>query len=144
MMKLLSFAPLALLALMGCSDVLGSESTRRPALIEFPNGGPVVVEVPTTVKSGTVFQVAINSYGGNCIGQGPSEVAVEGLTATVAPFQFELVDGNSTCTQEIRTYRNVSQLRFDQTGTARILFRGRSQSAGGELITVERTLTVTN
>jgi len=141
-MKRLSFAPLALLALLGCSDVLGPESTRRPALIEFPNGGPVVVEAPTTVKRGTAFLVAINSYGGSCIGQGPSEVTLEGLTATVAPYQFELVDGNSKCTDDLRTYRNVAQLRFDLAGTARILFRGRSQSAGGELITVERTVVV--
>jgi len=141
-MKRLSFAPLALLALAGCSGVLGSDSTRRPALIEFPDGGPVVVEVPATATAGTSFTVAINSYGGSCIGQGPTQVEVSGLTATVEPYQFELVDGNATCTQEIRTYRNVVQLRFDQTGTGRILFRGRSQSAGGEIITVERTVTV--
>jgi hypothetical protein len=142
MMKRLSFAPLALLALVGCSSVLGPESTRRPALIEFPNGGPVVVEVPATVTRGTAFTVAVNTYGNNCIGQGPSDVTLDGLTATVALYQFEVVDGNSTCTQEMRTYRNVAQLRFDQTGTGRILVRGRSQSAGGEIITVERTVVV--
>jgi hypothetical protein len=140
MMKRSSFAPLALLALVGCG-ITGPESTRRLAVIEFSETEPVVVEVPATATRGTAFQVAINSYGGGCIGQGPTEVAVNGLTATVEPYQFELVDGNSTCTDDLRTYRHLAQVRFEQAGTGRIVFRGHSRLKG-ETITVERTVVV--
>lgn len=135
-----SFAALAFLALAGCG-ITGPESTRRLAVIEFTEDDPVVVEVPATATRGVAFQVAIDSYGGGCIGQGPTEVEVNGLTATVEPYQFEVVDGDAACTAELRTYRNVAQVRFDQAGTGRIVFRGRSRLKG-ETITVERTAVV--
>ena len=139
-MKRLSFAPLALLALAGCG-ITGPESTRRLAVIEVAEGGPVVVEAPATATRGVTFQVAVNSYGDGCTGQGDTRVEVSGLTATVEPYQFVVVDGNAGCSQELRTYRNVAQVRFEAAGTGRIVFRGRSQITG-QTLTVERTVTV--
>jgi hypothetical protein len=139
-MKRFSFAALALLALAGCG-ITGPESTRQLAVIEFTEDDPVVVEVPATATRGVAFQVAIDSYGGGCVGQGPTGVEVSGLTATVEPYQFTVVDGDAVCTAELRTYRNVAQVRFEEAGTGRIVFRGHSRLKG-ETITVVRTVAV--
>lgn len=140
-MKRFSFAPLALFALVGCSGLTGPDSTRRLGVIEFSENAPVVVEVPATAARGVAFQVAINTYGGGCTGQGDPVVEVSGLTATVEPYQYEVVDGNVGCTDDLRTYRNVAQVQFDQAGTGLVRFRGHSRISGGT-ITVERTVTV--
>jgi len=140
-MKRFSFAPLVLLALAGCEGLTGPDHERRLAVIEFTESDPVEVEAPATATRGVAFEVAITTYGGGCVGQGDTDVEVSGLTATVEPYQLVVADEDVVCTQELRTYRNAAQVRFDQAGTGRIRFRGISRTAGGT-ITVERTVVV--
>lgn len=140
-MKRFSFALLMLLALAGCKGLLGTDHVRRPAVIEFTEVDPVEVEVPATATRGVPFEVAITTYGGGCVRQGDTQVEVSGLTATVEPYELVGVDEDVVCTLELRTFRNVAQVRFDQAGTARIRFRGVSRMAN-DIITVERTVAV--
>jgi hypothetical protein len=140
-MKRFSFAALAFLTLAGCEGLTGPDYARRLAVIELTEGDPVKVEVPATVTRGVAFEVAITTYGGGCVRQGDTDAEVRGLTATVEPYQLVVADKDVVCTQELRTFRNVAQLRFDQAGTGRIRFYGVSRTAGGT-ITVERTVVV--
>jgi hypothetical protein len=140
-MKRFSFALLVLLALAGCKGLLGPDYVSRLAVIEFTESDSVVVEVPATVTRGVVFEVAITTYGGGCVRQGDTQVEVSGLTANVEPYQLVVADEDVICTQELRTFRNVAQLRFNQAGTGRIRFHGLSRIAG-DTITVERTVVV--
>lgn len=140
-MKRFSFALSMLFVLAGCKGLLGPDHVRRLAVIEFTESDSVVVEVPATVTRGVPFEVAITTYGGGCVRQGDTQAQVSGLTANVEPYQLVVGDEDAICTQELRTFRNVAPLRFDQAGTGRIRFHGHSRIAG-ETITVERTVMV--
>ncbi|HEU4454379.1 MAG TPA: hypothetical protein VFR81_15025 [Longimicrobium sp.] len=141
-MKRIPFASLALLSLAaGCSGITGPEYARRLALIELSDHDGVVVEAPATATRGVGFEVAITTYGGGCVEQGDTDVEVGGLTATVEPYQLVVADEDAVCTQELRTFRNVAQVRFETAGTARIRFRGIS-APSNDTITVERTVVV--
>jgi hypothetical protein len=139
-MKRLSFAPLIILSLAGCSEVSGPEFARRLAVIEAGEINPVEVEVPTAASQGVGFEVAVTSYGGGCTDPAGTDVEVSGLVATVEPYQLVPVDDDTPCPRDFREARHVAQVRFDQAGTGTIRFRGVSET--GDAITVERTVVV--
>lgn len=148
-MKVVSFvrpafrASLALVALAtaACPAATDPDRELRPAIIEFTETDSVKVVVPATATAGTPFEVRVTSYGGGCVGRGPTEVSVSGSTALVEPFQLVVTDEDLVCTMELRIDVNTAMVRFDTPGAAKVRIRGYS-TLSDDLITVERTVQV--
>ena len=120
----------------------GVVQERRVGTIEHYRD-PVRVEAPASVAVGETFEVRVTTYGGGCIAQGDTEVAVGDLRAVVTPYDWETVSmpRNFACTSELRFYTHTAALRFDRAGTATVAVRGRERP-GDRVFTVERRITV--
>jgi hypothetical protein len=135
---------LAVVALAGCSIITGNEIRRERQLgwIRFHND-PVVVEVPGIVSREVDFDVTVGTYGGGCVDQGDTEVALSGADAEVRPFDIFVVEmpDNYACTDILKRFTHRATLRFTQAGAATVRIRGRA-APDGEVIVVERQVTV--
>lgn len=136
-----------LLLLAGCS--LSTESPLSepaPRLVLAAIAGyfaeDPVVEV---ASSGRTAHVRVRTYGSSCNALGTTDVRVEGLTATVTPYNHAPPPG-SPCPRDLRIFVHEATVDFASTGSARILVRGldaRTRSATnlvGDTLTVERVV----
>ncbi|SRR6266446_8029989 len=112
----------------------------RPAILQFYSD-PVRTDLPDTVTVASAFTVSVRSYGGGCTSQGETEAEVEGLLATIRPFDLVLTDPNVVCIQILRVFEHVATIRFDQPGMATVRVVGRREP-GDEPLSVDRTLVV--
>jgi hypothetical protein len=99
------------------------------------------VQLAATVRIGAVTTVRFTSFGGGCIRQDITEVAVSGLTADIRPHRIE-GPPNAVCSAELRIDQNVADLRFGEPGRARVRIVGLAQP-GDRLLVLERDLLVT-
>lgn len=134
------------LALLSCAsaDVVGvDEHGRFPATLEH-YGDPVRLNVPTTAEVGQDVSLVVSTYGGGCISPGETEVELDGLKATVRPYDYvplETLRGDIVCTLDLRLNRHEAILRFDERGVARIDVHGRSLP-GRDAVTVVRSILI--
>lgn len=113
----------------GVADGSGP-SERVFGTIEF-YGDPVRVGVPSTAEPGQPFVVTVITYGGGCIQKGETKVEVEALRAEVRPYDYDILptlSANETCTADLRYYEHTATLRFEETGTAEVVFSGRRRT----------------
>ena len=134
-------AVLLALAAAGCASLLLPEEKERVIATISHYGDPARVEVPDVVTRGVAFEVAVTTYGGGCILQGDTEVAVQGASAVVTPYDIELRPLEGGCTDDLRFYKHVGSVRFDSPGQAEVTVRG-VRKPEGEVITVRKTVTV--
>jgi hypothetical protein len=126
-------------ALCGCNGVLGVDGPgQQPGVISFYSD-PVVVEVPDTVTRGQPFAVSVRTYGGGCVSQGPTDVRVDDLRATITP--FDINSGHDFCTAALRLFQHEASITFDRAGIATVVFRG-TRRPEDQPIAVERTVVV--
>jgi hypothetical protein len=126
--------------LVGCS--LATEPEHRLVLADIAgyHVGDPFVEVTSSGSSATV---RVTTFGSSCNARGVTEVRVEGLTATVEPYNYAPPAG-TPCPRDLRSFIHEATVQFDRSGDARILVRGldaRSRSAAnltGDTLTVER------
>ena len=111
----------------------------RRGTVDF-YGDPIVIEHADTFALGTSGSVAVRTYGGGCVRQGVSEVAVDRLVAVIEPFDSVHVAAQ-VCTDELRLFRHVVAVRFTERGTATLQIVGMSRPADDE-ITVTRHVVV--
>lgn len=106
------------------------------------HGDPVRLEVPSEVTRGQPFTVEVITYGDGCREQGETEVELEGLRAEVTPYDHQVTPPpGAACTLELNQHRHRATLRFEDTGTAEVVFHGREEDRGGTNMTsVTRTL----
>jgi hypothetical protein len=116
-----------------------SSAQRGPALLAF-YGDTSVVELAAATRVGEVTTVRFTSFGGGCIRQDETEVAVSGLTADIRPHRSELPP-NTVCTAELRIDQNVAELRFAEPGRARVRIVGLARP-GDRPFVLERDLLV--
>jgi hypothetical protein len=133
--------PVAPVVAISCA-IWPSESNEwelRRGIVEF-YGDPVVIEHADTFALGASGSVAVRTYGDGCIRQGVTEVAVNGLTAVIEPFDSVHVAAQ-VCTDELRLFRHVVAVRFTERGTATLRVVGMSRPADDD-ITVTRHVVV--
>jgi hypothetical protein len=74
-------------------------------------------------QSGRTVEVEVVTYGGGCHEAGETEVLVDGLTATISPYDYTAYPGTS-CTRELRTFVHRATVQFAAAGAARVRVRG--------------------
>jgi hypothetical protein len=99
------------------------------------------VTAPDTAKRLQPITVTITSYGGGCISQGETDVAISDLQAEIRPYRYEVVGPDVVCTLELRVFEHVATLQFAKLGTATIRVLGERQP-GTEAIEVHRLVVV--
>jgi hypothetical protein len=102
-------------------------------------GGRQVINAPSAVTAGQSFNVTVSTFGNSCVSAAGADVAIDGLTARITPYDF--VRDDEGCLDIGLYFPRTVQLRFDQPGTATIRVRGRSYHKP-EGVTVEHTLIV--
>lgn len=130
---------LAACGMFGPDDSSLGANERGLAILAF-YGDTSDVQLPATVHVGEVTTVRLTSFGGGCIRQGITEVAVSGLTADIRPHRIE-GPPNAVCSAELRIVQNVAVLRFAEPGRARVRIVGLAQP-GDRLLVLERNLLV--
>lgn len=108
-------------------------------------GEALQIIVPEAVERGEVFEVDVTIYGGGCVGEGDLEVEVEGLQATIRPYDYDVSVPGFGCTLELIIYRRTASLRFDAPGRAQVRVLGLKKGINdshGKLITVTRNVEV--
>jgi hypothetical protein len=135
---------------MSCTDVTGSDHVSGIGILEhFEN--PPLIEAPTNAIVGEPVEIAIETYGGlGCVLLGETMIRrVSDLKYEVTPFDLFVIPApGSACPSRLVTQRHVVNLSFDRPGVGRVVVRGRTYAGGvpsqsGEIIELERALTVT-
>jgi len=115
---------------------------REAAYLRYAGFSELLV-APDTVTAGTPFDVSVRTFGGGCVDQGDTEVAVVGRVVELRPFDIfttHLPQGYA-CPAILALYTHTVSLRIDQAGTATLRAIGRA-SPGDTAATIERTLFV--
>jgi hypothetical protein len=139
-------AVLLMTCVAGCDFLLGDDElpvlARQRGVVEY-YGDSVAVETPASVIRDQPFEVSLRTYGGGCIRQGDTEVRLQGLVATLEPYDSFLVKAPAryACTSDLRLFSHKVLLTFEQSGNATVQVLGRREP-GGAVITVTRTVTV--
>lgn len=150
-------------AAAGCTAVSGPETdTVRGILsLEAPESTAAVsadvtgpsevtegsIEAPDTVRVGEAFTATIRTVGLNgCWAPAGEDVTVEGLTATVVPFDSTGEREGIACTAALEFLDHALQLAFEEAGEATIEVQGRRvfglDGAESEPMSLEATVTV--
>lgn len=140
-----------LIALTIVAFLLGCSSTTEPdrvrvlgAIAGFNEGDPQIQIVPDD----QTVTVRVTTYGNGCYSKGETEAVVEGLEATVTPWDSTVAPRSGVaCTEILLSFTHEAVLDFDEAGTARIAVRGMDRSSGstgkrGEETTIERFVEV--
>lgn len=132
-------------AVLACGFITGEQNVERERMIgtiEFYDDS-VRIQLPDTVQKGVTFPVRVRTYGGGCIDRGDTEVVLNGLAAQVTPYDIEIthLPPGYACTAELRFYEHVGHVRFDRSGRATVIVRGRKKPEK-IIISVERTVEV--
>lgn len=131
------------LGLHAGTDPVG-EQRRVLAEIAGYHAGDPFVEVRL---AGMAARVAVTTYGSSCNAKADTEVSLQGLTATVVPYNFAPPHGTS-CPRDLRAFVHEVTIPFSRSGAAQIRVRGidrRTRSAAnliGDTITVERSVSI--
>jgi hypothetical protein len=137
MLRVMLFGFVALA--MGCSSITYPEERVIGVITGFNADDPHVA-VPDTVAAGESFAVTVRTYGGGCTRKGETETEIDGLRATVTPYDIQT--RADICTDILKQFTHTASLRFNETGTARVVVRGRGHTPDGALLTIERTVVV--
>lgn len=97
----------------------------------------------TLSQVGLDVLVKITTYGSGCYEQGETEAHVEGLNATVTPYDYAPQPG-SPCTRDLVAFEHTTTLRFTTTGTATVVIHGLTVETDphGESVEFERSISL--
>jgi hypothetical protein len=141
-MLLTRLFPIALVLLFAACHSSPLESRERVVGVIDAGGETLsrVIEAPSTVPANQVFSITVSTYGNSCVAAAGAEVSVDGLLATITPYDV-INSGSGACLDYLKAYPRTVQLRFAQTGTATIRVNGHSDYQAG-LVSAERPLAV--
>lgn len=105
------------------------------------------IEAPDTVRVGETFPVTIRTVGlDGCWAAAGEDVTVEGLTATVVPFDSTGDREGVACTMALTSLLHEVELSFGEAGEARVRVEGRRvigrEGSETEPMSLESTVTV--
>jgi|GEM_PF-2447770 len=98
---------------------------------------PAPFEAPDTVDEGQTFTVSVRTWGGGCVGRGPTRVNRDGSTVRIEPIDIEVVA--EVCTAGLARFLHTADVTLDSPGTATLRVVGR-RLPGDEVVTLERIL----
>lgn len=126
-----------------CAACAGEDSVIEPAIIEFYSN-PLMIEAPSTARTGESFLVTVMAYGGGCIVAERTDVEPSDDAFDVIPLhRRHIPDEDGGCTQELRLFRHSVALAFHSAGNKTIRIQGRRLSFDlDQLIQVPLTLVV--
>lgn len=138
-LKKLVVSSLVLAALAACSAPPGERVT---GAIIYYGEGPVIT-VPNVVQQGDGFDVKITTFGGGCTVLGGVDFDVEGLSATLTPYDYNTATAATSCSTELKRLEHTATFKFDEAGTATIAVKGLSEDDSGAVeTTITRTIEV--
>lgn len=122
---------------------LYDDRSRVPAVLAF-YGDTATIEIPAATRVGEATTVRFTSFAGGCIRQDATEADVAGLSAEIRPFRRDpsRIKKDIICTMDLRLDTNVVELRFAETGRARVRIVGLAQP-GDHRFVMERDIEVT-
>lgn len=132
----LSAMTLLVLAAAACSDLAGPIAAQQ-GILRFEAAGATTaegpsdvtdgsVEAPETVRVGERFTVTVTTVGlDGCWEPVDEEVTVDGLAASIVPFDREGEEEGVACTQALVSLDHPVTLSFGQAGEAVIRVDGR-------------------
>jgi hypothetical protein len=95
------------------------------AIVHFGDGPEI--GIPRSGRVGQAVPVMVTTYGGGCIREDTTVIAVDSLTADISPYQRIPADpGNETCTAELNVNRRLLLVTFSVPGRATIKVNGRA------------------
>ena len=135
--RLLSF--LLILLASGCSVFTDPDRVRVLGEIAgYLEGDPQVgIE-----QDGRTVTVLVTTYGSGCHTMGETDVVVEGLTATITPWDYTAPPGTA-CTDQLLSFEHRAVVQFATSGTAELRIRGIDISSRSATNMVGDTLVVT-
>jgi hypothetical protein len=131
---------LAVLSIACHSSPVEPRPERVVGLIDAGQSFPQVIDAPTEASLGQSFSVTVSTFGNSCVRAAGAEVTIDGLVATITPYDVVAV-GSGVCLDYLKAYPRVVELSFGQAGAATIRVKGRSDYQPG-VVTVERSLVV--
>jgi hypothetical protein len=115
----------AVVALCSCDGLFEHDGERsQVGAISFYSE-PVTVEAPDTVAVNQPFAVLVRTYGNGCVSQGRTQLVLNGLQATVTP--YDVHDGGDICPDILRMFDHEVTLTFEEAGVGVVTFRGRRE-----------------
>lgn len=127
----------------GCDNFTGPDKERVIGTVTGFEPDDPQWSVADTVQPGDTVTVSVQTYGDGCFEKGGTEVEVDGLEATVTPYDIHV---DRRCVERsLKTFNHVATVRFDSAGTARVTLRGRTRPLwrrAGEVVTFDQTVTV--
>ncbi|MEO7648259.1 MAG: hypothetical protein ABIV11_08500 [Gemmatimonadaceae bacterium] len=129
------------LACAGTTATAPDQGRRLGTIAGFQLNDPNVAVVP----DGRTVTVSVTTYGGGCESKGETEVAVNGLTAVVTPYDYTST-ATGACTDILRSFVHSTSIQFAGPGTAQIIVRGldgRTRTANnlmGDTLSVVRSV----
>ncbi len=115
------------LAISACDLVNEPEPYLKPQLAHiagYNSGDPKITLTP----GGGSARVTIVTYGSSCNVKGQTQVNVDGMVATVVPFNFYPTRG--VCPADLRSFNHDTVIVFPHSGTATVRVRGINIRAG--------------
>lgn len=127
------------LVIASCGSTLESESVFLGTIEEDSESAPAVVEAPSQSVVGEEFNVTVVTYADSgCEEAGPTTVNIEGLRATVLPFDRR--NGSRFCSDHAQVLEHQAKVRFEQAGLAEIVVRGLSAERGDTIEVVREVV----
>ena len=127
-------------ALAACSNPTGPERVRVLGTIAFRAQEPRISLQP----DGRTVEVRVDTFGDGCREQGETAVVVDGLTATVSPYDYRTATAETSCTDILQTFEHRAVVQFPTSGAAVIRIRGQRTSveSGVDTLVVESVVQV--
>ena len=117
----------------------GLSATRVGTLLFYNDS--VRIEIPNRANLGVPLDIYVSTYGGGCVGSDTTVTGVQGLRATIVPYQRVSTNPNLACPSILLIDRRRTQVVFESRGTATIRVIGREEPSG-RLFAVERRISV--
>ena len=115
-------------------------SATRVGTLQF-YADTVRIEMPDRANRGVPLDIYVSTYGGGCVGSDTTVTAVQGLRATVVPYQRVSTNPNLACPSILLIDRRRARIVFETPGTATVRVIGREEPSG-RLFAVERRIAV--
>ena len=110
--------------LAGCSLITGVSESRQVGMLGYPDD--LLISVPDSAVVGQPLAVTVRTLGSDGCWKGDgTDIKVNGLTATITPYDVDRVTRGTACTQMLVEIIHTANLTFGLRGEAQISIRGR-------------------